>query len=367
MKGSLSIGRVLGVPLRLHYTWFIIFGLVVISLIAFFPGYSLWQRISLGILGSILFFASIIAHELAHSIVAIRNNIPVKSITLFVFGGVAQITREATRPVTELLIAVVGPLCSLMVAGIFYSFSLLLAGAGLAVELFQLLAVFNLVLALFNLIPGLPLDGGRVFRAIVWRGTGSYIKATRVASLVGRAVAYLLIVGGIAGAFITRDWLSGLWLVLIGWFLENAARASYQQALLRDALAGFSARDVMGSECPVVSGQLSLGELVRDHILSRGHSYIAVVDRGKLEGIVTLRNVKAVARSRWDVTLVAEIMTPVDRLKIAHPGQDVLSLLQQMDEVGIDQMPVVESGRVIGMVARDSLIRFWRTRAELGM
>ena len=236
MRGSISLGKIFGIPLRLHYTWFIIFALVTASLVLYFPGdypaghYPIEQRIILGILTSALFFASIVAHELAHSILAIRNNIPVKEITLFVFGGVSQITKEATQPKTELLIAIVGPLASLAVGGIFYVLHLL-AGESLLANFMWWLAIINVILAVFNLIPGFPLDGGRVFRAIVWQRTHNYHKATSIATKVGRGIAYSFIVGGITIIFVYHSWFNGLWLIFIGWFLHDAARASYQQVL----------------------------------------------------------------------------------------------------------------------------------------
>ena len=249
MRGNISLGRVFGIPLRLHYTWFIIFAWVTFLLVFSDVGqtYPIEQRIILGILTSLLFFASIVTHELAHSILAIRNNIPVKEITLFVFGGVSQITKEATHPRAELLIAIVGPLTSLALAGIFYGLHLLLAGTQqiLAASLMQWLALINVILAVFNLIPGFPLDGGRIFRALVWHRTHDYHRATRIATKVGQGIAYAFMAVGIASIFAPLlSWFNGLLLIFIGWFLRDAARASYQQVLLRDALTGITARQV---------------------------------------------------------------------------------------------------------------------------
>lgn len=207
MRDSIGLGKIFSIPLRLHYTWFIIFTLVTISLVLYFPGdYPIVERIAFGILASILFFTCIIIHELAHSVLAIRNSIPVKEITLFVFGGVSHITKEATRPNTELLIAVVGPLASLVMGGIFYGLSILLAEVHqtLMAHLLQWLAIINEVLALFNLIPGFPLDGGRVFRAIIWRKTGSYHRATHIATNIGQGIAYAFMVGGLAIILVTH-------------------------------------------------------------------------------------------------------------------------------------------------------------------
>lgn len=374
MGSAVNLGRIFGIPIRLHYTWFLIFVLITAALLAYFPqAYPLWQRISLGIAASLLFFISITAHEIAHSLIAMSNGIPVRSITLFVFGGISQITKEATRPVVELLVSVVGPLSSLIIAGIFYLFrSLVIKFTGLdttsiIVTGLDWLAFINVMLALFNLIPGFPLDGGRVFRAILWMRTHDYNRATRIATLTGRGIGFLFIFGGILLMILAQQWFNGLWIAFIGWFLENAAATSYRQALLREALQGFTARDIMSEECPFVPGRISLGQLVRDYILPTGRRCFMVIEDSKLQGIVTLRDIKPISQEKWDFILIDEIMTPLSKVKSAQPDQPAVSLLEQMDEWNINQIPVLEGGRVIGMVARDTLIRFLRTRADLGI
>lgn len=370
MGSAISLGKIFGIPIRLHYTWFLIFALITAALVTNFPeAYPLWQRITLGIAASLLFFISITIHELAHSFMAIRNSIPVKSITLFIFGGVSQITREATQPIIELLVAVVGPLSSLVIAGIFSLIYFLLAGAGNVViaGLVQWLAFINVMLALFNLIPGFPLDGGRVFRAFLWMGMKDYSRATRIATLTGRGIGFLFIFGGILVMIAMGQWYTGLWLAFIGWFLENAASTSYRQALLREALHGFTARDVMSGDCPFITRDITLGQLVRDYILPTGRRCFVVAEDGGLEGIVTLHNIKLVPHERWDSTQIGEVMTPTSKLKVVYPEEPAVSLLEIMDEGDINQVPVVEGGKVIGMVARDGLLHFLRIRTELRM
>jgi Zn-dependent protease/CBS domain-containing protein len=371
MRGNISLGKVFGIPLRLHYTWFIIFALVTSSLVLYpleHP-YPMEQRIILGILASILFFASIITHELAHSILAIRNNIPVKEITLFVFGGVSLITKEATSPRVELSIAIVGPLTSLALAGIFYGLYLLLAGSqqSLAASLMQWLAMMNVILALFNLIPGFPLDGGRIFRALVWQRTHDYHRATSTATKVGQGIAYAFIAGGLALIFAFQSWLSGLWLIFIGWFLHDAARASYQQILLKDSLIGITARQVTDYGCPLIPPGLHLTELVQQYILPTGRACFLVTREAGLEGMVTLQQVKKIPRTRWAITSVQDIMTPASKLKAARADQDVLSVLQEMNGENANHIPVVEAGKVIGIINREDIARFLRTRADFGM
>ncbi|MGA8849933.1 MAG: site-2 protease family protein [Dehalococcoidia bacterium] len=373
MRGNINLGRVFGIPLRLHYTWFIIFALVTFSLV-FDPAYQTYpieQRIILGLLTSLLFFASIVTHELAHSILAIRNNIPVKDITLFVFGGVSQITKEATHPRAELLIAIVGPLTSLALAGIFYGLHLLLAGAQqiLAASLMQWLALINVILAVFNLIPGFPLDGGRIFRALVWQRTNDYYRATRIATKVGRGIAYAFMAGGIALIIFIPQyyWLNGMWLVFIGWFLNDAARASYQQVLLRDALTGITVRQVTDYGCPLIPPHLNLAELVQQYILPTGRSCFLISWGAELEGMVTLQQIKKVPRNRWATTTVQDIMTPASKLKVAYADQDILSVLQEMNGESTNHIPVMEAGKVIGIINREDIARFLRTRAEFGI
>ena len=371
MRGHISLGRIFGIPLRLHYSWFIIFTLVTYSLVRYAVGqaYPIEQGIILGISTSILFFASILTHELAHSVLAIRNNIPVREITLFVFGGVSQITKDATSPRAEFSVAVVGPLTSLAMAGIFYGLHLLLAGAQqtLAASLMQWLALINVVLALFNLIPGFPLDGGRIFRAVVWQRTRDYHKATRLAARVGQGIAYAFIGGGIALIILFRAfWFSGLWLVLIGWFLHDAARGSYRQVLLRDALIGIIARQVTDYGCPLIPPDMNLEDVVQRYILPTGRSCLLVTRGGELEGMVTLQHIKRIPRARWPVTSVRDIMTPAGRLKVAHADQDVLSVLQDMEGESANHIPVTEGGRVAGVISREELIRFLRTRTAFG-
>jgi len=377
MSGSLRLGKVLGITLNLHYSWFIIFALITFSLsLSFLDEYPLWIRVMTGVFTSVLLFASVIAHELAHSLVAIRNGIPVKSITLFFLGGVAQITREAARPKTELIIAIAGPLCSVMLAGIFGAIWFLVWGNSQQTVAFDnpvfWLAWINLTLALFNLVPGFPLDGGRILRALLWQGTGNYKRATHIASLVGQGVAYLLIGGGvfiIFGNIFIEDLnpFNGIWLAFIGWFLHNAATTSYRQVEIREALRGFTARAVMSTDYVAISPNLSLKELVQGYVLPTGRRHFVVAEEGRLEGVVTFENVKTVPQTHWDITPVRTVMTPADKVVSAHPEEEALSILERMDEHDINQMPVVKERLVLGVVVRENLLRLIQLRSELGV
>jgi CBS domain-containing protein len=227
------------------------------------------------------------------------------------------------------------------------------------------LAVINVALAAFNLIPGFPLDGGRVFRSLLWRFSGNYKRSTQIATRLGQGVAYAFILGGILIIFLLHDWLSGLWIAFIGWFLQSTASMSYRQAQWREALHGLTASQLMTSDYIVVPPSITIKQLVQEHALPKGHHLFLVTEGERLRGILTLQNIKSVPQSKWDMTLVEKIMVPASRLKVASPDQDGLSVAEQMDENEINQMPVASEGRVIGLVTRDNLLRFLRTRAEL--
>ena len=376
MGNSFNLGKLFGIQFRLHYTWFIIFILITVSFSwqlfpAIYPNWSVALQWAMGIVTAVLFFASILAHELAHSLVGRANNIPIKSITLFIFGGVAQMTREARSAGAELKMAAAGPVCSLAIAGLFYLVFLFTRNAivPLAAMAFQL-AYVNVALAAFNLIPGFPLDGGRVLRSIMWKVTGNYRRSTRIAARIGQGTGYLFILGGILIVFLQPfglDWFSGLWLAFIGWFLSNAASTSYRQVQWHGVLQKVSAAQAMTSDCPVVPLSITVSQLVQGYIFPSGRGCFLVADEGGIRGVLTLHNIKTVARSSWGVTQAKEIMTPLDKLKVAYPEQDALSILEQMDESNIDLMPVASEGRVIGLITRENLIRLLRTRAELGV
>ncbi|HEX77985.1 MAG TPA: site-2 protease family protein [Dehalococcoidia bacterium] len=347
MGWSIRLGSIFGIPVRLHFTWFIIFGLILVSLATqyfpyFYPGWSGQLYWLMGLAASLLFFASVLAHELSHSLVSKLSGIPVHSITLFIFGGVARISRESTRPSRELAMAAAGPLCSLFLGGLFALTWRL--SWGINEPLFALtwyLAFVNILVALFNLIPGFPLDGGRLLRAIMWGISGDYRGSTLIAIIIGRVVAYALMIGGLVLIFYVRQWITGLWLVFIGFFLENAAASSQSQLRFRDFLRGVTARDIMTTDCLVIPRSLTLRELIRDYVLPSGRRCFMVADEGRLEGLMTLHNVKSVPERNWDSTTVAQVMTPVQGLKTARPEDEVVALMERMDAADINQMPVV--------------------------
>jgi len=367
---SMYLMTIRGIRVGVHYSWLIIFFLVTFSLTEQFaiqhPGWSLSERITLAVATSLLFFGCILLHELAHSVVAQAKQIPVRSITLFIFGGVAQIGREPDRPSTEFQIAIAGPIASFLLA---LGFRMVedLAGEH-ALHLAALagwLASINFAIALFNLVPGFPLDGGRIFRAVMWAVTGSFAKATRIASRSGQGVGFALIMGGTAIAF-TGRWVNGLWLAFIGWFLLDAAQQSGLQVVMRSALAGLVAQDVMTRDCPTVSGRLSLAELVEEHILKTGQRCFVVSDNGRLEGLITLHQVKTIPRDRWQHTTLSSAMTPLARLHVVAPETPILKILEVMGAGDVNQVPVVTDNRLLGMISREHVLGVLYARMELG-
>jgi len=368
---SVKLTTIRGIDVGVHYSWFIIFFLITFSLTTRFasehPHWTLAEHYAVGIATSLLFFASILLHELAHSFVALAKGIPVRSITLFVFGGVAQIGREPDRPLTEFQIAIAGPVASALLSVGFWVI------AYLGGEQFERLAALagwlssiNLMLAVFNLVPGFPLDGGRIFRAALWHMTGSLTRATRIAAGSGQAIGYAFIFFGIWTAF-TGNWFSGLWLAFIGWFLMNAAQESVVQVSVRSALTGLLAEDVMSRDCPAVAGRMSLVELVQEYILKTGRRCFIVTDGRRLEGLVTLHQIKAVPQERWPQVLVAEAMTPAAQVRTVPPGKPVLDVLRILEGEDINQVPVVDGDRLVGMITRDHLLRVLYANLELGV
>lgn len=373
MGRAFNIGKLFGVQLRLDYTWFLIFLVVTgsLSLHYFpqeFPGWGWMLYWAMGIVTSLLFFASVVTHELAHSYLAMTNGVPVKSITLFVFGGIAQITREARRPSIELKMAAAGPGSSLLLGGLFGAVAWLTQSTSepLSAMAFWLLYV-NVSLAAFNLLPGFPLDGGRVFRSILWHFTGNYERSTRIAAWVGRSIGLLMILGGILFAYFEQQWFSGVWLAFIGWFLTSAARNSYRQAQWRGALSRLQVSQVMTSEYAAVPQNLTISELVQHYVFPAGRNFFMVADGDRPVGFMTLAAIKSIPRERWDTTLLKDVAIPLGKALVAYPEQDVLSVFEEMNADDVSYVPVMNGDVVVGIIARDTLLRLLNIRSELGM
>ena len=371
MAANVKLGRIFGIPLELHPSWFLIFGLVTWSLaIGYFPvEYPTLPMVAYWMLGaatSLLFFGSVLIHELGHSVVALRNQVPVRRIILFIFGGVAQIGREPPDAGTEFRIAIAGPLSSLgLAAGFAGLWWLDQAIPYLAAPSVWLMRI-NLLLAFFNLIPGFPLDGGRILRAVIWHFTGNFYRATQVAVFTGQLAAFGFISLGIL-IILTGYWLNGLWLVFIGWFLQNAAAASYAQTSLQESLRDVTVAQAMTRDCPLVSFDISLQQLVEEHVLTGGRRCFLVTENDHLRGLLTLTDVTRVPKENWAETKVGQVAVPWERIVRVEPDMPLLSALQAMDDANVNQVPVVIGDQLVGMLTREQVLHYIRVRAELGM
>ncbi len=372
MRIAWRIGKIRGIQINIDPSWLIIFALVTFSLGgAYFPhqypDWPRWLHWFTGLATSILLFASVLAHELAHSLVALKQGEKVRSITLFIFGGVAQIAEEPASPRREFLMAIAGPLTSLGIALFF--FVVWLGSRNFSeptAALARHLSLINTVLAIFNLAPGFPLDGGRVLRSIIWATTKNLRRATRLASLAGQVIAFLLIGFGVWQIF-RGPMLNGFWFVFIGWFLHSAAVRGYRQVVVREMLGDLRAEDLMTRDFVAVSGDLSLATLVDEYILKRRAHAFLVIDSGQLRGIVCLGDVKDVPRDRWQSTSVKEIMTPEEQLDSVSPHDDGNVVLARLNAKNVREIPVVEDKQVKGVVCRSDLTRTLQLRTELGI
>jgi Zn-dependent protease/predicted transcriptional regulator len=368
MLSSITIGEILGIPLRINVSWFLILILVIISLaIGYFPSeYPNWEVSTywtVGVFTTLLFFSSVLLHEFAHSIIAIKQGVPVISITLFIFGGVAQIGHDPDTPGTEFKIAIAGPLSSLFLAGIFFIIGRLFIVLPTISAAALYLSRINFFLAGFNLIPGFPLDGGRVLRAIFWKFGGNFRIATTWAFYIGQVVAIIFLVFGVYQMF-TGNVLNGLWIAFIGWFLINAANDGQKQVMVRETLINVTASELMTQDCPKISEEISIRQLLDEYVVGAGYRCFFVTTNGQIEGMLTLTNIKEVKRNHWNTLPVKDVMTPLDNLVSTHPDEDAWMLLRKMDEADVNQIPVVDSGQAIGLVTRKSLLHYVRNCSE---
>ena len=369
IRQHIPLGRVMGIPIGVDYSWFLVFALLTWSLATGyypteFPAWSTPLYWFMGAVTAIMLFTSVVLHELGHSVVALRYKVPVRSITLFIFGGVAQLGAEPPSAVAEFFIAIAGPLVSLALAVLFDAVQHLAPEGQPLWGLAKYLAFLNLALVLFNLIPGYPLDGGRVFRAVVWAITRNMQRATIIAANVGRFFGFLFIVVGFMRVF--RGDLGGLWIAFIGWFLHNAASAQLYQVRFRTLLAGHTVSQAMSGHCVAVPAELTLQQLVDEHILSGGQRCFLVTRGGGAVGLMTLHRIKEVPRGEWPTTSAAQAMLPLEKLKHVGPDKELWTALQQMDRAGVNQLLVMTDGRVVGMLSREDVITYLGTLQELG-
>ena len=374
MESHIRLGRVFGIEIGLHYSWFVIALLIMLSLGRHFETtQSHWGEATIWLAATVtalLFFSSLILHELSHALTARGRGLPVGAITLFALGGVSRILREPVRPATEFLIGIVGPLTSAAIGMLCLALAWALgwnpatdpATPPLAVLVW--LGYINFGLAFFNMIPGYPLDGGRVLRALAWWVTGDPVRATRVAARGGQLVAYLFIVLGLL-QFFAGAGLGGLWIAFIGWFLLNAAGASYGRQETLERLRGLRVADVMRRDCGRVEARAPLQDVVEE-LLRTGRRCSIVIDGGTVVGLLTPHEIKEVPRARWGELAAREAMRPLERLRMVAPDTSVADALETMAREDVHQLPVVAGGRLEGVIARGDVMRLLQTRAELG-
>lgn len=374
MQSQIKLGRIFGVEIGLHYSWIVIALLIVFSLAGHFretnaqwgDGIVLMTAVVTGV----LFFAAIIAHELAHSVVAKSRGLPVKSITLFALGGVAQIEKDAADAKTEFWIAIVGPITSFVIGGCLLAVSLAMGWAWMETAKTPLLAMMvwlgyiNIVLGVFNLIPGFPLDGGRVLRAIVWWVTKDAVRATRIAARVGQTVALFFIITGVFRLFGGAGF-AGLWMAIIGWFLLDAAGASYAQVEVTERLRGVRVGDIMARDCPTVEGRTNLQIFVEEFLLRTGRRCFVVVENGDVAGIITAHEIKEVEPPLRQYKTVSDAMRPIHQLRTVTIDTPVAEVLETMGREDLNQLPVVSEGKLEGVISRGQVLRYLQTRMEL--
>lgn len=369
-RPNVPLGRILGIPIGLDYSWFLIFALLTWMLAgSYYPAeFKDWPPLLYWFMGAataILLFGSVLLHELGHSIVALRFKVPVRSITLFLFGGVAQIGAELPSARAEFFIAIAGPIVSLALAVVFTVLQPAVAAVEPLFGLVKYLAYINFALVLFNLIPGFPLDGGRVFRAVVWAATKDMRRATLIAANSGRFFGFLFIFFGVWN-MLNGNFGGGLWIAFIGWFLDNAASQQVHQVVFQGLLAGHTVSQAMSTHCATVPADLTLQQLVDEHVLGTGRRCFLVHRGTDTVGLMTLHRIKEVPRSDWGTTTAAQVMLPLAELKRISPATELQAALQLMDRDGVNQLPVMADSQVTGMLSREDVITFLRTVQEVG-
>lgn len=370
--GDIRIGSILGFEIRIDYSWFVIFFLFLWTFTAAifptnYPGLSVGTYIGMGVASTFLFFASLLAHELSHSLVARARGIPVDGITLFIFGGVARTRMEAETPGDEFAIAIVGPVTSVVIGALLWLLSWFGTRAGwplAVVGAAQYLGFLNIVLAVFNMVPGFPLDGGRVFRSIAWKITGDAKRAMRYAATAGKWFGYLLIALGLFQV-VQGFLVGGLWLGFIGWFLRNAAIASYQQFALREVLKDVQAHDAMTPDPETVPPELTIQQAVDEHFMRRRYNAFPVASNGHLFGLITLEQVRKLPREEWPTRTVDQVMTPADDDVVSRSDESMSTVLEKMERSGTGRVLVTRDGHLEGIITGGDITGWLRRVREL--
>ena len=390
MGPSIRLIKVFGIPIEINFSWIFIF-LLITYLLAnqfgqFYPGWPVLGQWVLALVIAFAFFLSVLAHELSHSLVALRSGIPVRSITLFFFGGVSQLSHEARRPYTEFLVTVVGPLSSIFLALVFGGWLLLLtdgtpSGETVLLILFtvqeqtsplevalRLLFVINLMLGLFNMLPGFPLDGGRVLRAVLWGVSGSYWRATQIAVRSGQGLGGLMVLGGVALAvkYFHIFGISGAWMALIGGGLFSAATATYRQERTKEGLRNYRINDVMTGYLWTLPGDMPLGSPLVDQGLAGHNDLVMVSLNGRVEGLLTRSLLARIPKKAWADTPLSRAMLPLKSLPALGPEDSVSHALEQVETGRVGRLAVMRNGELVGLISREDILRFSRSVLRKG-
>ncbi|NQT29200.1 MAG: site-2 protease family protein [Candidatus Saganbacteria bacterium] len=372
MKSSFRLMTIAKIPIEINITWFIILGLIVFTLgQGFFPytnpGLSTATYWLMALVAALLLFASLLAHELAHSLVAQKNDLPIHGITLFIFGGVAHMDKEPPSPKVEFKMAIAGPLMSFFLSAIFYILSRLLHLLGLTgplTSIAEYLFLINLIIGIFNLIPGFPLDGGRVLRAILWHYSKDIKKATAIASNIGKAFAFVLIAFGLLNLF-SGQIISGIWFIFIGFFLLEAADVSYRQVVMKKILYGLKVGKYITKDVISVSSNITLDKLVDDYFFRFRHGAFPVVDDDSVRGIVTLHDIKEVEKNKWSTTTAKDIMLPLKKDYVINEQTDAMDALAQIARNHVGRLLVIEDGKLDGILTQRDIMKLFEFKAEI--
>ena len=369
---SVKLGRIMGIPVRIHYTMWFVFILIAWSLASGYmpsqyPGLSVVTYWAIGIASAVILFASVLVHELSHSYVAKKNGLPIGRITLFFFGGVSEMTEEPQDPGLEVRMAAAGPLMSFLIAGVLGGFWYLggLVKAPVAVTAtLGYGALINAVLGVFNLLPAFPLDGGRVFRGSIWKRSKSLVGATRTATRVSEGISLLMMVGGFV-AIIYGDFVDGIWVIFLGWFIRSGAETSLRQTLIGETLSGVTVAGTMTRDVMTVPGNITVQQLVSNYFLVHHHGGYPVVEDGQVLGIVTMRCVRSIPKERRETVTVKEAMIPCERAVTVSASASALDSMTIMARQNVGRLLILEGSRLLGIVTRGDLMRTIRTRQEL--
>ncbi len=371
MKASIRLGSIAGIEVGIHYSLFVVLALVSWSLASGFlpdeyPGWATVTYWSTGLVCALMLFVSVLAHELAHSLVAKARGFRVQGITLFILGGVSNLKADAGKAVDEFVIAVVGPLASLALSAVLWIAVISLQDNSTPIAaVVWYLALLNLLLAVFNMLPAYPLDGGRVLRSVVWAITGSLSKATTIASRGGQIVGIGLM--GLGALEVFQGFvLQGLWFALIGWFLHSTATGNLRQGAFEDTARGIKVKDVMEEDPLTIAPDVSLSDAVYEYLVNRGARSLPVCEGNTLVGIITITDVKGVPQHTWSSIRVRDAMTPAP-LRQVRPDDDLFHALSLLGEHSIHQVPVMDGDRLVGLLSRAHVIQHLHRRAELGI